>query len=323
MGFARLARTAGMLAALVAGTAAAAESGPDVTTITTGTPHRDLYAMALGDGGYGVAVGDRGSLVMTSDGGQTWERQDYDTRRAFLDVTMAGERQIAVGQGGVIIWRDGDGEWTEVEPITNERLLGVSLNRDGFGVAVGTFGTMIVTNDGGESWADVGFDITEVVEGGYQAHLNDVSVTDGGVALAVGEFGLVLRSTGGADDWQVVREGDSSLFSIQMRADGTGYAVGQEGTVARSTDGGETWTDLSTGIDANLLGVHADDSGHIVVPGMRHMIYSNDDGETWQQVTAGDVNENWYMGAAVAGDGSVLAVGHTGRIIRIGEAQAN
>lgn len=323
MGLARLARTTGMLVALIAGTAAAAESGPDVTTITTGTAHRDLFAVALGDSGLGVAVGGRGSLVISNDGGQTWERQDYDTRRAFLDVTMAGERQVAVGQDGVIIWRDGNGEWTEVEPITEERLLGVSLNRGGFGVAVGTFGTMIKTDDGGESWADVDFDITQVTDGGYQAHINDVSVTDEGMALAVGEFGLVLRSTGDARDWEVVRRGESSLFSIQMRADGTGYAVGQEGTVARSTDGGETWTDLSTGVDANLLGVHADDSGQIVAPGMRHMIYSNDDGETWQQVTAGDVNENWYMGATVAGDGSVLAVGHTGRIIRIGGARTN
>ncbi len=322
MGLARLARTAGMWAVLVAGTAAA-DSGLDVSTVTTGTAHRDLYAVAIGDNGHGIAVGDRGSLVVTSDGGQTWERRDYDTRRAFLDIAMAGERQVAVGQDGMIIWRDGDGEWTEVEPITEERLLGVSLNRDGFGVAVGTFGTMIMTEDGGESWSDVDFDITEVTDGGYQAHINDVAVTEDGTTLAVGEFGLVLRSTADARDWQVVRRGESSLFSIKMRGDGTGYAVGQEGTVSRSTDGGQTWTDLETGIDGNLLGVHADDNGHILAPGMRHMIYSDDDGETWQLVTAGDVDENWYMGAVAADDGSVLAVGHTGRIIRIGEARTN
>lgn len=308
---------------LGAASAASAVTVPrTVEVINEGTTHRDLYGVAMyPDGARGVAVGDRGTLVVTEDGGASWSQRQLDTQLALFDTAVQEDRWVVVGQMGLIRYSDDAGEsWSSADAGTEERLLGVSANATGLAVAVGSFGTILVSNDGGASWHAPDFDVSEVVEDAYQAHLNDVHVAGDGTVLIAGEFGLILRSADGGESWDVVNEGEVSLFGLHLRADGIGYAVGQEGTVLRTEDAGESWVAVDTGMDANLLGVVSSPDGTITVPGMRRMIVSDDGGATWAPLTAADVNRNWY-GAVVQGGGGVYAVGHTTRVIRIAEEQ--
>lgn len=304
---------------LVAGGAGAVEQGVErnVDTVTTGTDHRDLYGMDMVIGsGKGMAVGGRGTLLVTADGGATWARRNLDTKLALFDVELSGNRAVVVGQTGLVRYRDANGTWQTADSGTEERLLSVDANDDGLAIAVGTFGTLLRSTDGGATWQPVDYNLAERIEGGYEPHLNDVHVADDGTITVVGEFSLVVRSTDGGDSWSIVHRDEVTLFGLQIRGDGTGYAVGQQGTVLRSEDAGATWTALDTGINANLLGVASSPDGTIVVPGMRHMIISEDSGRSWHRIEDGDVDRNWYIDA-IATDEGTLAIGHTGRVIRI------
>ena len=311
-----------LVLSLTAALGLAAETAPrSIAIVTDGTVHRPLYGIDFHeDLQRGLAVGARGTVLTSGDGGRNWAAEPLETPLSLIDVAVQGDRRVTVGQMGGI-WVSGSGEaWRAVESGTEERLMAVDMNARGLAIAVGSFDLILLSHDGGETWEESPLQLAPHVEGFYDPHLYDVQVNPDGSALVVGEFGLILRSADEGRNWDIVHQGVASLSGVQVRPDGTGFAVGQDGAVLRTTDGGVTWTSLATPTRGNLLGVWSTADGEVTVSGMRYMIVSDDDGESWRTVTDNEVNTNWYGQMAAAGSG-VMAVGHSGRIIRVSRAE--
>ncbi len=307
---------------LAASSGVQAETAPrSITIVADGTVHRPLYGIDFHDDlQRGIAVGARGTVILTDDGGQSWETAQLDTSLSLIDVAVQGDRRLTVGQMGTIWVSDSGEAWRSVESGTEERLLAVDMNADGLAIAVGSFDLILLSYDSGETWEESPLQLAPHVEGFYDPHLYDVQVNPDGSALIVGEFGLILRTTDEGRNWDIVHQGIASLSGVHVRTDGTGFAVGQDGAVLRTTDGGQTWTGLDTPTSGNLLGVWSTEDGQATVSGMRYMIVSDDDGESWRPVTDAEVNTNWY-GKMVATDSGFIAVGHSGRVIRVARAE--
>ncbi|MCW8196804.1 photosystem II stability/assembly factor-like protein [Proteobacteria bacterium 005FR1] len=290
-----------------------------VEVLHSGTSHRPLFGVDFQeDGRRGIAVGDRGTLVLTEDGGLTWTAKDLTIDLALIGVAVEGEQGLAVGQSGLILARKG-GQWREVESGTEERLMAVDLNGKGLAVVVGSFGTVLVSKDSGETWEPIPQSLSEHIEGGYDPHLFAVQVDPNGTITIVGEFGFIAQSSDQGESWEIRHEGEESLSGLQIRPSGIGFAVGQDGAVLKTTDAGKTWEPVVANLTGNLLGVVSTDEGKVLVPGMRHMYVSDDDGRSWKPVTDGDVNSHWYAQAAATAEG-IIAVGHSGRIIKVEKA---
>ena len=314
-----IALLAGALAVLATSLSFAA--GTSVVPVVTGTAHQALFAVAF-DGDEGIAVGAGGEILASKDGGQSWQgAAKSPTDKALLGVATLGGRAIAVGQSGLVLVRDAQGVWTAATSGTEERLFGVDFNAAGVAAAVGSFGKILRSADGGVNWVSVAPSWTEgFTEQGLEPHLYAVKVAADGAITCVGEFGLILRSSDGGQTWIVLHKGEASLFALDLRGDGVGYAVGQGGTVLRTTDGGATWADVPSGSTANLLGVHSAPDGRVLVTAMRDMLAS-DDGLAWRRIGGGDFGSAWYSGVVTTGSGAAagaLVVGHSGRIVRIG-----
>ena len=312
--------------------ATAAEGVPE--PVLTGIPHQALFSIAM-DGKLGIAVGAGGEIQLTEDGGVNWVRQTTPSPLSLLGAAVSGDRKIAVGQMGLVLVKQGDSEWTTVPTGTEERLMDVALNRAGLAVAVGSFGTLLRSTDHGNSWSPVSVDFeslygefAESLGLGFAPHLYGVKVTDDGRVVAVGELSTVLVSTDGGQQWRATHVGradggqmDPSLFGLDLRSDGVAFAVGQSGRVMRSEDGGENWSVVPTDTTANFLGVGASVDGRVVVVGMREVIASRDGGKGWTRVPGQDIAVNWYSDTAhLDGGRRSLAVGHSGRIIAIEDA---
>lgn len=291
-------------------------------------------------GDQGIVVGSFGQVMITEDGGDTWEEEKAPTDLALLAVALHDSGAIAVGQQGLVLLRGLEGEWQEVSVDTEERLLNVAANRHGHAVIVGAFGTLLASSDGGRNWTDVAPRWAELAAAANvpadatgataEPSMYDAKVFDDGVMLIAGELAYVLRSADGGKSWQftnfaeALTEGEDAQASaaptindIQVREDGTGFAVGQSGAVFKTADSGRSWTKLSTPLtEINLLAVASRGSGAVIAVGMRSAIFSEDDGESWQTLEALDLDINWYSAIQVAPDASeMLAVGHSGRII--------
>ncbi len=126
-------------------------------------------------------------------------------------------------------------------------LYAVSVVDDDQAVAVGYFGAVYLTQDGGETW----------VQGatGTRSSLYSVSMGDAKHGWAVGQRGLILRTDDGGLSWteqkNVKQDEGTHLFAVSAVDAGTAIAVGEWGTRIRTTDGGQTWEDHSFTIDVD------------------------------------------------------------------------
>ncbi len=112
-------------------------------------------------------------------------------------------------------------------------------------VAVGYWGAVYVSQDGGNSWTKAKTDTTRLIYG--------VDMADAKRGWAVGQVGLVLRTEDGGLTWtkqETTKEGQGvHLFSVQALDAERAWAVGEWGTRIYTDDGGKTWQDHSLTID--------------------------------------------------------------------------
>jgi photosystem II stability/assembly factor-like uncharacterized protein len=287
-----------MLALLLFSLAAVAEESVEV--VRSGIAHDALYAMDM-TGEKGVAVGNFGLILETTDSGATWIKTEPVTEQALLGIATAGDRQLLVGQSGTVVTRVGDGAWEILENDFKLRLLNVDLHESGLAVAVGEFGAILRSSDNGKSWNPITVDWNLYNDEGYEPHLYDVAIRDANTVVITGEFGLVLWSDDGGTTFLARHTGEESIFALHLDAEGTGssYAVGQDGEVLRSQDSGITWSKLEAGSKANLLGVWSG-QGEVVIVGIRELLRSSDDGETWKRSEDLNILRTWYQGVAAA-----------------------
>jgi photosystem II stability/assembly factor-like uncharacterized protein len=292
-----------------------------------GIGHDSFYDICF-QGETGLAVGDHSVVLQSQDSGNSWQRLAVsDDSFAMLGVACLDSQSVIVGQEGRIsIGQNGD--WRSVDSGTEERLLSVSLTESGLGFAVGGFGTVLRTKDGGETWNAMVIDWEAVLQDFLEPHIYDVAISETGTITIVGEFGLVLQSQDNGENWTSVRRAEASLFAIQFSDVNHGYAVGQDGEVIRTGDGGKSWQSVDTGSSGNLLDVWSSQHGEVLITGIRTMLRSSDDGLSWTRVVSEDMATSWYQGVAQATSihqqeqntaivENVFAVGNSGKIIKI------
>ena len=314
------------LAALAAG-AAANRSGEALSLVRSGLPHDALYDLTF-VGATGIAVGHHGQLLLSEDGGEAWAAIAPIDDAALLAVDAHDGRMVVVGQQGRIFSGADARSLSVAESPTAERLLSVALHESGLAVAVGGFGAVVISEDGGATWEARHLDWTELQPDGLEAHLYDASISDDGEVLICGEFAMILASNDRGQTWQVRHQGDASLFAMRIDGQGLGFAVGQEGTVLRTRDAGATWQPLATGSRANLLDVWHSKEDEVVAIGIRALLRSPDQGQTWASVGGRAVERSWYAALAPGvvtsnlEDGTlreqrVYAVGERGSIVTV------
>ena len=134
------------------------------------------------------------------------------------------------------------------EQAPHARLFNVSVNSRGVGVAVGAFGALLRTVDGGVSWQPIERDWKSVFRDGdmrlgdfFMPSLYGVQVNEDNRVWVVGELALAMRSPDGGETWQITHAGgndsegvEPTLSAVHVRSDGTGFAVGQEGYVLKT-----------------------------------------------------------------------------------------
>lgn len=311
---------AAKLALLACGISLPLAAAMEPAQVYRGTAHDALFGMCL-DGEQGIAVGVGGLVIESEDGGQSWSSIPPFTRSALLDVSCGEGPNLIVAQEGGIFQRDGDA-FNRIDAGTDARLLAVDGNTAGLAFTVGSFGTILKSQDGGSTWEPVALDWEAILNDFVEPHLYDVIVDENGVVTIVGEFELVVRSTDGGTTWETAHIGDASLFGMNLTEDGNGFAVGQEGRVIKTSDGGLSWTQVDTPADGILLSVWSSGDGKVLISGIRNLLLSNDNGASWTELEGGDLHIGWYQGLEIINrDGSsgksALLAGHQGSIIEV------
>jgi photosystem II stability/assembly factor-like uncharacterized protein len=230
-------------------------------------------------------------------------------RIILMDITRAGDRLVAVGERGVALLSDDAGKtWKPSETPVTRTLTGVAFNDAKVGVAVGHGGSLVRTEDGGETWIHVPLE-----EAGPDSLLGVVSL-GGDQFAAYGAFGLYFHSSDAGKSWErrtILAEDFDRHISQVLRVGEALFMVAESGTLARSEDGGATWTAVESPYVGSYFGATALKDGAILAFGMRGNVFRSADlGATWQKL---ELNTTASLNAGrQLEDGRVLLVGNVG-----------
>lgn len=218
----------------------------------------------------------------------------------LLAVVLLGARPLHAQFG----W-----EWQNPLPQGND-LFSVQMIDTSVAVAVGYYGTILRTVNGGTNWKRQQGNVFGI------DYLRGVSFTDPQSGTAIGPYGKIIRTDDGGATWinQINPAPFTSLKAVQFTSVVTGTAVGNVGTILRTTNSGETWTRQPTGLNVVLDALAFIDFATGVVVGEQGIIlYTNDGGATWTRQYTG--NSSGLYGVAIAGANTIVAVGDSGVIL--------
>ncbi|HYN42229.1 MAG TPA: YCF48-related protein [Thermoanaerobaculia bacterium] len=242
---------------------------------------RSLLLDAADRDGLAVAVGERGHVLLSSDGGKSWAQVEAPTRALLTGVWLHDARLgWAVGHDETILrTRDGGKTWQRVRhaPEEEKPLLDVWFRDESRGFAVGAYGLLLSTTDGGDTWE------SRTVAEGNDTHLNAIAEAGGSLYLA-GEAGSLYRSDDGGESWQALESPyQGSFFGLLPLSDGGLLAFGLRGNVFRSEDRGKTWNSVPSGTEATLMAGRELGEGKVAVAGMAGvLLWSEDGGRTFR-----------------------------------------
>lgn len=229
-----------------------------------------------------VAVGDRGVILLSDDGG----RQHRQAKSVPLDATLTSVSFVddklgwAAGHWGVVLHTaDGGETWTRqrIDTTQDRPLFAIQFFDAKHGVAVGLWSLVLVTADGGKTWTPVEL---PPPEGAKKADLNLLGLfaDNTGRLFAAGEKGMVLRSDDKGRQWTYLATGyKGSFWTGVVAADGSILAAGLRGSLYRSADQGRSWARIDTGTKSSITAL-ARAGSDIVGVGLEGLVLRSTDG---------------------------------------------
>ncbi|ABD54920.1 WD40/YVTN/BNR-like repeat-containing protein [Jannaschia sp. CCS1] len=275
---------------------------------------------SLPDGTILVAVGRHGTVIRSTDAGNTWtpRRSGVDIDLFNLRVLPDSTTLVAVGEGGTVIRStDAGNTWQSRPSGVNNSLYDLRvLPNSTTLIAVGRSGAVIRSTDAGNTWMPR--------PSGVDVDLYNLGIlADGATLVAVGEDGTVIRSTDAGETWTFLPSVvDADLFNLGILPDSTTLVgVGESGTVIRSTDTDSTWMPRPSGVIADLYvpRVLPDGVTLIAVGSSGGIIRSTDAGMTWTPRPSG-IDGNLFNFSVLPDSGILVAVGSDGAVIRSTDA---
>ncbi len=262
-----------------------------------------------------VVVGERGHVLVSTDGGARWTQARVPVRALLTAIHMHDERTgWAVGHDAAIIrTRDGGATWTLLHRAPEEErpLLDVWFRDERTGFAVGAYGYFLATRDGGETW-------TSRTVGEDDYHLNALIPAARERLYIAAEAGVVYRSDDGGGTWRKLPSPYAgSWFAGLAPGSDEVLLAGLRGHLFRSEDAGESWTRVPTGTAATLTGAARLPSGAIALVGLEGaVLFSRDGGRS---VSPRSLPSREGISAALPlADGGLLLIGAFG-VRRLGE----
>jgi photosystem II stability/assembly factor-like uncharacterized protein len=222
---------------------------------------------------------------------QPAEQASHAAKASLLGAAVAGSHVVVVGEHGIVLLSaDGGKSYRQADKVP----LRATLNAVHFtdadnGWAVGHWGAILHTADGGRTWQTQRLD-TKVDQPLFSVYFQDAMH-----GWAVGLWSLMLRTEDGGKTWQQVdlphpegaKGADANLYAVFSGGPGVLVVAAEHGRLLRSADGGATWRYVDTGYQGSFWTGTRLKSGALLVGGLKGTIYrSEDGGESWQPVSS-------------------------------------
>jgi photosystem II stability/assembly factor-like uncharacterized protein len=268
-------------------------------------------------------AGHDGILLRSTDRGESWQTNftGTDIARLSADAAEATIRQLEaeIEQASPdeipdLEWELEDAQFAlddasaALEDGVAMPLLDIWFRDERNGFALGAYGIMLQTRDGGSTWSL----ISDRLDNPDDFHLYGIARSVSGTLLVAGEAGTLLRSRDDGESWdRPDAPYQGSFFGIVAARDGGFIAFGLRGNVFRSTDEGDSWMAVETGDERTLLSGMTRSDGTIVLVGSAGAVLaSNDNGTSFETLSTS--GNRVYSGVTETPDGKIMLVGFGG-----------
>ncbi|MBT2297400.1 WD40/YVTN/BNR-like repeat-containing protein [Pseudomonas fluorescens] len=274
-------------------------------------------------------------------------------KSVLLDLARAGTRVVAVGERGLVLLSDDNGQsWRQASVPVSVSLTAVQFVDARNGWAIGHAGVVLATRDGGESWtlqldgvraARLELDTAKadqataanpddalarvqsaerLVADGADKPFLALEFIDAQHGLIVGAYGLALWTADGGATWQsrmghIANPNGMHLYAISHQ--GTRwFLAGEQGYLARSNDDAMSFKQLESPYEGSFFTLQSRADGALLVGGLRgNTFISNDGGDSFQRLSVPMPIS--FNDATRLADGRVLLVNQSGVVFRNGE----
>ena len=219
----------------------------------------------------------------------------------YVDLALAGDRIVAVGEYGKILFSDDQGvSWQQAQVPMQSSLTAVDFPSASHGWAVGHDGVILHTADAGKTWTLQlsGRETGAILQAAAQARIAELEAAIA-EAEAAGEatddlsmdLDNAMMSLDEADREAEIGP-NRPFMDVVFKNELEGYAVGAFGYYFVTTDGGKTWNDRSVFMpNPEFLSYYSieqlSDDVMIIAGEFGLLLRSEDGGETWGQVELG------------------------------------
>lgn len=259
-----------------------------------------------------VAVGERGHILLSQDGEHWTQSQVPVQANLNSVYFLDKQKGWAVGHdASILVTQDGGVSWQlqQYAPQTDKPLFDVYFADHNRGIAVGAYGLFYRTEDGGVSWQkefhpevlseddqayleelkDTDAEMYEMELGAILPHFNRL-YADGNTLYMVGEAGFAAKSSDNGVSWQRLESFyNGSLFDITRTPQMALLAVGLRGHAFLSHDQGESWQQITLNETATLNSVFSGNNGQIFLVGNAGtLLVSNDEGASFTNLSRAD-----------------------------------
>jgi photosystem II stability/assembly factor-like uncharacterized protein len=272
------------------------------------------------DASRGWAVGDAGKLLVTRDGGTTWEPQSSPTREDLRGVFFLDEnRGWAVGGAETVIATENGGRQWRVQvtsPGSSLALNAIAMGPNGFGWAGGTGGLLLSTENAGGMWL--------IEDAGTTGEIHGIFMHDPSTCWMVGNG--VFRRTVDGYEWTAMSRPSgvsADLRDIWFISATQGFAAGANGTLLKTINGGTNWSKVSltaTTAVLNAIEFATPQTGWIVGAGGTIRVTRNG-GLQWSAVTNPATGDLLGLSCVSGNDRLAAAVGAAGVTLRTTDGQ--
>lgn len=303
---------------------------------------RRMMLFVLGSWGLAAASLARGFVSPADQPARISSRAAFSP---LLATARAGERIVAVGLRGHIVYSDDGGStWRQAVVPVSVDLVGVSFPSAKVGWAVGHEGVVLKTDDGGATWGKqlAGAQAAEIAlrhykrrsaptpeesralaqveaqsfRGGAQPFLDVLFETEIS-GFVVGAFNTIFRTDDGGLSWVPWMDRTSNpqelhFYCIRGRQ-GRVLVAGEQGKVWRLHAESKRFVPVPAPYMGTFFGLVVGDPGHVLVFGMRGTVFrSADEGSTWHKVETR--TGAGITGGATLPDGRIALVDQGGNL---------
>lgn len=297
-----------------------------------------------------VAVGQRGHILVSKDGGKTWQQAKVPVSTDLVAVYFPSETNgWAVGHGGVVLhstdggltWvrqlegkqaaklaadymgkhkddpafaqlvRQSEGQLADAEMGALPPFLDVYFESETTGYVVGAFNRIFRTEDAGKTWHPW----MARVDNPEELHFYAIRRSGSDLYLT-GEQGMVWRLDAKENKFVRVPTGyKGTLFGL-VGTERAVLAYGMNGTIFRSLDQGKRWEIVANGSRAGINGgLVLGDNQFLLVNSAGELLLSNDQGASFRTLRLPNAMPAYFGISAAKESGFVLSGSNGAQVI--------